>query len=63
MFSRSILCVVLAVMGAVDAHIVMTYPGWRGDNLITNATFPYGMQWIYPCEYYLRLAQESSSEG
>lgn len=33
----------------VDAHIVMTYPGWRGDNLVTNATFPYGMQWMFPC--------------
>lgn len=34
----------------VDAHIVMTYPGWRGDNLVTNATFPYGMQWMFPCK-------------
>ncbi|KAF5560236.1 gpi anchored protein [Fusarium phyllophilum] len=32
----------------VSAHSVITYPGWRGNNLITNATFPYGMQWIYP---------------
>ena len=41
------------------AHTVITYPGWRGDNLITNGTvgvddyqpdtFPYGMQWMYPC--------------
>jgi len=31
------------------AHSVITYPGWRGDKLITNATFPYGMQWMYPC--------------
>lgn len=51
-FSRtsSIWCAVLAMLGMVDAHIVMTYPGWRGDNLVTNATFPYGMQWMYPCE-------------
>jgi len=35
-------------MGA-DAHTVLTYPGWRGDNLVTNDTFPYGMQWMYPC--------------
>ncbi len=34
----------------VSAHIVITYPGWRGDNLITNDTFPYGMQWMYPCK-------------
>ncbi|TVY19588.1 Uncharacterized protein LARI1_G000757 [Lachnellula arida] len=33
----------------VTAHTVITYPGWRGDNLITNDTFPYGMQWMYPC--------------
>ncbi|KAL7788200.1 hypothetical protein V8C37DRAFT_240995 [Trichoderma ceciliae] len=31
------------------AHTVIVYPGWRGDNLITNETFPYGMQWVYPC--------------
>ena len=36
----------------VDAHTVLTYPGWRGDNLVTNDTFPYGMQWMYPCEYF-----------
>jgi len=33
----------------VEAHTVITYPGWRGDNLVTNDTFPYGMQWMYPC--------------
>ncbi|KAH8821915.1 hypothetical protein F5884DRAFT_106041 [Xylogone sp. PMI_703] len=33
----------------VSAHTVITYPGWRGNNLITNDTFPYGMQWMYPC--------------
>lgn len=77
----------------VSAHTVITYPGWRGDNLHTNGTisgmngtmltsgrqillrtlgylltlqpseeigngglgvgdnntYPYGMQWIYPC--------------
>lgn len=32
-----------------EAHIIITYPGWRGDNLITNSSFPYGMQWSYPC--------------
>lgn len=50
-------------------HLVLTYPGSRGDNLVTNGTapslnpnsigidyvnntptFPYGMQWMYPCE-------------
>ncbi|OAA61904.1 hypothetical protein SPI_04763 [Niveomyces insectorum RCEF 264] len=40
-----------ALVGAslVSAHTVIVYPGWRGDNLITNDTFPYGMQWMYPC--------------
>lgn len=47
----------------VSSHTVITYPGWRGNNLresgsITesnglgvgdNNTYPYGMQWIYPC--------------
>ncbi|KAK7513457.1 uncharacterized protein IWZ02DRAFT_82796 [Phyllosticta citriasiana] len=54
----------------VVAHTVITYPGWRGNNLHTNGTnadgsiptgsigidydngttsFPYGMQWMYPC--------------
>lgn len=47
----------------VSSHTVITYPGWRGDNLNTNGsiaeaqglgfgsnnTFPYGMQWMYPC--------------
>lgn len=40
---------VLSVLGLGEAHSVITYPGWRGDNLITNDTFPYGMQWMYPC--------------
>ncbi len=30
-------------------HVVLTYPGWRGNNLILNDTFPFGMQWMYPC--------------
>ncbi|SLM34896.1 hypothetical protein EPUS_04916 [Lasallia pustulata] len=47
----------------VSAHTVITYPGWRGDNLHTNGSvedtdglgvgsnnsYPYGMQWMYPC--------------
>jgi len=41
----------VAVVGAAltSAHTIITYPGWRGNNLITNSTWPYGMQWIYPC--------------
>lgn len=34
---------------AVDAHVLLSYPGSRGNNLIMNDTFPYGMQWEYPC--------------
>lgn len=52
MFSRIYLIVLSALLVVeVAAHTVITYPGWRGDNLITNDTFPYGMQWMYPCEY------------
>ncbi|KAK4151232.1 hypothetical protein C8A00DRAFT_17350 [Chaetomidium leptoderma] len=34
----------------VQGHVVLTYPGWRGNNLITNDEFPFGMQWMYPCK-------------
>lgn len=48
----------------VAAHTVITYPGSRGNNLHNsgtpydtnglgegpNGTFPYGMQWMYPCK-------------
>jgi hypothetical protein len=33
-----------------SAHIIISYPGSRGNNLITNETYPYGMQWNYPCK-------------
>jgi len=42
---------VLAGASVAAAHTIITYPGWRGDNLITNETFPYGMQWMYPCTF------------
>lgn len=45
----SFLLVTLALVAVASAHSVITYPGWRGNNLIQNETFPYGMQWIYPC--------------
>lgn len=52
-----------ALVSPVSSHTVITYPGWRGDNLLksgdigqekglgagANQTYPYGMQWIYPC--------------
>lgn len=49
MFSSPILALLSAATLA-SAHTVITYPGWRGDNLVTNDTFPYGMQWMYPCK-------------
>lgn len=48
---------ILALLSAAtltSAHTVITYPGWRGDNLITNDTFPYGMQWMYPCKFFFK---------
>ncbi|KAK0390557.1 hypothetical protein NLU13_0061 [Sarocladium strictum] len=39
----------LAFASIASAHTVITYPGWRGDNLKDNEDFPYGMQWTYPC--------------
>ncbi|KAG4430318.1 hypothetical protein IFR05_014208 [Cadophora sp. M221] len=45
----SVIATIASLSLVVDAHTVITYPGWRGDNLITNDTFPYGMQWMYPC--------------
>lgn len=55
----------LGLASLVSAHTVITYPGWRGDNLHSNGTvyessglgigpnntFPYGMQWMYPCAW------------
>ncbi|PVH74186.1 hypothetical protein DL98DRAFT_500107 [Cadophora sp. DSE1049] len=40
---------VVSLAGVVNAHTVITYPGWRGDNLKTNEEYPFGMQWSYPC--------------
>ncbi|MCJ1286102.1 hypothetical protein MMC26_005445 [Xylographa opegraphella] len=56
-------CCLFAFLACASAHTVITYPGWRGDNLLSNGTqaeanglgvgpdntFPYGMQWMYPC--------------
>ena len=58
-----------ALLSVVSAHTVITYPGWRGDNLHSNGTvedsdglgigpnntFPYGMQWMYPCKNHSSL--------
>ncbi|CAK4031018.1 Hypothetical predicted protein [Lecanosticta acicola] len=66
----ALLLVIIAAVQLVRAHTVITYPGWRGNNLHTNGTlpeddpttvginyikendtwsYPYGMQWMYPC--------------
>lgn len=47
------LLVALTLAALTSAHSVITYPGWRGNNLITNETYPYGMQWMYPCRFSL----------
>lgn len=47
MRATALLAMVMATI--CSAHVVISYPGWRGNNLITNETFPYGMQWVYPC--------------
>ena len=83
MFSLSLLLALLACWSHVTAHNIITYPGWRGDNLITSGrlpdetippgslgmnwdnstnsyTFPYGMQWMYPCQYFTLVRYLSS---
>lgn len=47
MLSSSLLTVACAALAS--AHTIISYPGWRGNNLITDDAFPYGMQWMYPC--------------
>ena len=66
--SRWILTVALLCATRATAHMVLVYPGTRGNNLYTNGTvedtnglgtgyqngswlWPYGMQWMYPCEF------------
>ncbi|KAH8805049.1 hypothetical protein F5884DRAFT_798301 [Xylogone sp. PMI_703] len=47
---RTLLLLFTALLTSVAyPHTVITYPGDRGNNLITNQTFPYAMQWVYPC--------------
>ncbi|KEZ44366.1 Uncharacterized protein SAPIO_CDS3347 [Scedosporium apiospermum] len=48
MFRTALLQLVLAA-SLVSGHILITYPGTRGNNFITNDTFPFGMQWTHPC--------------
>jgi hypothetical protein len=70
MYKLSVFLAFLATISIAQAHTVITYPGWRGNNLHSNGTlpednpgslgidfsdngtaaFPWGQQWIYPCE-------------
>ncbi|KAK0625870.1 hypothetical protein B0T14DRAFT_422901 [Immersiella caudata] len=34
---------------AVEGHTVINYPPWRGNNLLSNSSFPFGMARTYPC--------------
>ncbi|KAJ9603965.1 hypothetical protein H2200_011487 [Cladophialophora chaetospira] len=53
----SIALALLSFLGLVSAHTVITYPGWRGDNLHSNGTvedtdglgtFAEGQDYLYP---------------
>lgn len=59
---RSALLHLLLAATLASGHILITYPGSRGNNFITNETFPYGMQWTYPCKspYILQQTQTLS---
>ena len=74
----SLLAFFVSISSLVSAHTVITYPGWRGDNLHSNGTdqnfidggglgvgpnnsFPYGMQWMYPCKTPRALLHDPSS--
>lgn len=46
----SILALGGLLASVAEAHVAITYPGWRGNNIVSNDTFPFGMQWLYPCE-------------
>jgi hypothetical protein len=75
MIRLSLVFALAACWSYVAAHMVITYPGWRGNNLLTtgleqdgsvpadglgafydNKTeslqYPYGMQWMYPCQCF-----------
>ena len=45
-----LLLLLAAFSSLVSSHTIITYPGSRGNNLKPgNASFPYDMQWQYPC--------------
>jgi endo-1,4-beta-D-glucanase Y len=59
MFSRSLFATCLALLSLLfslaSAHVVITYPGWRGDNLHSNGTVQdtNGLDNIYTQDGYL----------
>jgi hypothetical protein len=79
MLTRSILLIAAAAAELATAHTVITYPLWRGNNLISSGstppsmsptsvgvdfnnvngtiqpTFPWGMQYTFPCESRLAV--------
>lgn len=42
MIRSSLLLALASCWTFVASHTVITYPGWRGDNLVTNGTTPDG---------------------
>jgi len=40
MYALRTLLALLATISIARAHTVITYPGWRGNNLHTNGTLP-----------------------
>jgi hypothetical protein len=49
MKSTTVFSALLASAAQVQAHTVLTYPAWRGNNLLSNDSFPFGMARTYPC--------------
>ncbi|KAK1754361.1 hypothetical protein QBC47DRAFT_216835 [Echria macrotheca] len=44
-----LITILACILPLAQGHTILTYPPWRGNTLITNASFPFGMQWTYPC--------------
>lgn len=40
MYGMTTLLALVATVSIARAHTVITYPGWRGNNLHTNGTLP-----------------------
>ncbi|KAL0769062.1 hypothetical protein CaCOL14_008370 [Colletotrichum acutatum] len=48
-FSTLVVATCWLFVALAHGHTVLSYPGWRGNTFITNETYPFGMQWTYPC--------------